>query len=67
MKSWLFTTDHKRIALLYLVSITLMFFVGGIFAVLMRLHLIEPQGALVSPKPTTSSSPCTASSWCFSS
>src|SRR5271170_1808203 len=49
VKSWLFTTDHKRIALLYLASITLMFFVGGAFAVLMRLHLIEPQGALVEP------------------
>ena len=30
IKSWLFTTDHKRIALLYLASITFMFFVGGI-------------------------------------
>jgi cytochrome c oxidase subunit 1 len=50
VKSWLLTTDHKRIALLYLVSITLMFFVGGFFAVLMRLHLIEPQGALVQPE-----------------
>jgi cytochrome c oxidase subunit 1 len=49
IKSWLLTTDHKRIALLYLGSITLMFFVGGTFAVLMRLHLIEPQGALVEP------------------
>ena len=29
IKSWLLTTDHKRIALLYLVTITLMFFVGG--------------------------------------
>ena len=48
IKSWLFTTDHKRIALLYLASITLMFFVGGTAAVLMRLHLIEPQGALVA-------------------
>jgi cytochrome c oxidase subunit I len=50
VKSWLLTTDHKRIALLYLGSITLMFFVGGFFAVLMRLHLIEPQGALVAPE-----------------
>ena len=32
VKSWLLTTDHKRIALLYLVTITLMFFVGGTFA-----------------------------------
>jgi cytochrome c oxidase subunit 1 len=50
VKSWLLTTDHKRIALLYLGSITFMFFVGGTFAVLMRLHLIDPQGALVAPE-----------------
>jgi cytochrome c oxidase subunit 1 len=50
VKSWLLTTDHKRIALLYLGSITFMFFVGGFFAVLMRLHLIDPQGALVAPE-----------------
>jgi cytochrome c oxidase subunit I len=50
MKSWLLTTDHKRIALLYLASVTFMFFIGGLFAVLMRIHLIEPQGALVQPE-----------------
>ncbi|MFZ0735965.1 MAG: cytochrome c oxidase subunit I [Candidatus Acidiferrales bacterium] len=50
IKSWLFTTDHKRIALLYLASITFMFFVGGAAAVLMRMNLIEPQGALVQPE-----------------
>ncbi|MFZ0637880.1 MAG: cytochrome c oxidase subunit I [Candidatus Acidiferrales bacterium] len=50
IKSWLFTTDHKRIALLYLASITFMFFVGGTAAVLMRMNLIEPQGALVQPE-----------------
>src|SRR6266446_7168180 len=50
IKSWLFTTDHKRIALLYLGSITLMFFIGGAAAVMMRLHLIEPAGALVQPE-----------------
>jgi cytochrome c oxidase subunit 1 len=49
IKSWLLTTDHKRIALLWLGSITVMFFIGGTLAVLMRLHLIEPQGALVEP------------------
>jgi len=47
IKSWLFTTDHKRIALLYLVSITTMFFVGGIFALLIRLELLTPPGDLV--------------------
>ena len=50
IKSWLLTTDHKRIALLYLASITVMFVVGGAFAVVMRLHLIVPQGALVQPE-----------------
>ena len=50
IKSWLLTLDHKRIGLLYLGSITLMFFVGGMAAVLMRLHLIEPQGALLEPE-----------------
>ena len=45
--SWLLTKDHKRIALLYLVSITLFFFLGGAFAVLIRLELLTPQGDLV--------------------
>jgi cytochrome c oxidase subunit 1 len=49
LKSWLLTTDHKRIALLYLVSITLFFMVGGLFAMLIRLQLVTPQGLLVSP------------------
>jgi cytochrome c oxidase subunit I len=48
-KSWLFTTDHKRIAWLYLAAITFFFFVGGLAATLMRLNLIEPQGSLVEP------------------
>jgi cytochrome c oxidase subunit 1 len=49
IKSWLLTTDHKRIALLYLASITFFFFVGGAAAVLMRLNLISPGGAIVEP------------------
>ncbi len=47
VKSWLLTTDHKRIALLYLLTITLFFIVGGVFAVLLRLELMTPQGDLV--------------------
>src|SRR5256712_466777 len=46
IRSWLLTTDHKRIALLYLASVTLMFFVGGLFAVLLRLELLTPRGDL---------------------
>jgi len=45
--SWLFTKDHKRIALLYLAPVTLMFFVGGLAISISRLHLITPEGALV--------------------
>ena len=46
-RSWLLTTDHKRIALLYLISITFYFFIGGFFALLIRLELLTPQGDLV--------------------
>src|SRR5213592_5208659 len=46
--SWLFTRDHKRIALLYLAAVTLFFFVGGAFAVLIRLELATPAGDFVS-------------------
>src|SRR5438094_1444239 len=48
-KTWLFTTDHKRIAWLYLAAITFFFFVGGAAVTLMRLNLIEPQGSLIEP------------------
>ncbi|MBO0798827.1 MAG: cytochrome c oxidase subunit I [Blastocatellia bacterium] len=47
-KSWLFTTDHKRIGILYLVSITLFFFLGGVNAALIRFELATPKGDLVS-------------------
>jgi cytochrome c oxidase subunit 1 len=47
VRSWLLTIDHKRIALLYLASITLFFFLGGFFAVLIRLELLTPVGDLV--------------------
>jgi cytochrome c oxidase subunit I len=47
IRSWLLTTDHKRIALLYLISITFFFFIGGFFALLIRLELLTPAGDLV--------------------
>ena len=46
--SWLTTQDHKRIAILYLISITLMFFFGGAFAAVIRLELLTPQPELVA-------------------
>jgi len=47
LMSWLLTGDHKRIAILYLISITLFFFIGGAFAGLIRLELLTPQPDLV--------------------
>ncbi len=48
--SWLLSTDHKRIGLLYVASITVFFFIGGLFALLMRLQLLSPTGLLVTPE-----------------
>jgi cytochrome c oxidase subunit 1 len=46
--SWLLTKDHKRIALMYLVVVSLMFFIGGFAITIVRLNLMTPQGGLVS-------------------
>jgi|SRR5689334_16046550 cytochrome c oxidase subunit I len=48
LRSWLLTTDHKRIAILYLISVTLFFFIGGAPAALIRADLLTPQGDLLS-------------------
>jgi len=45
LKSWLLTTDHKRIGILYLVSITLMFALGSFYAALVRWNLLVPDGS----------------------
>ena len=47
IKSWLLTLDHKRIGILYLVTTTAFFMVGGVFATLIRLELLTPGGDLV--------------------
>lgn len=47
--SWLTTTDHKRIGVLYLLAITGFFLIGGSAAVLMRLELATPQSDVVAP------------------
>jgi cytochrome c oxidase subunit 1 len=49
LKSWLFTLDHKRIAILYLVTILAFFLVGGVAALTMRYHLAMPQAQVISP------------------
>jgi len=47
LSSWLLTRDHKRIAILFMISITIMFFVGGIAATLIRLSLLSPDSWLL--------------------
>ncbi len=48
--SWLLTTDHKRIGLMYFISILLFFLVGVIIGVLMRLELIAPGRTIMGPQ-----------------
>ena len=49
-KSWLFTVDHKRIAILYLISVSIMFLLGGLGAAMVRLQLLAPHGAIMEPQ-----------------
>jgi len=50
LKSWLLTQDHKRIAVLYFIAISVFFAIGGVFASLIRMELLAPHGALASPE-----------------
>ncbi|WP_456441138.1 cytochrome c oxidase subunit I [Caldithrix abyssi] len=47
-KSWLFTVDHKRIAILYMYSIMFFFLIGGLLALVIRLELITPEKVMLS-------------------
>ena len=40
--SWLLTTDHKRIGILYAVAVAAFFLLGGVFAMLVRAELAAP-------------------------
>jgi len=43
VRSWLTTTDHKRIALMFYVVVLVMFMVGGLFALALRVELLTPR------------------------
>ncbi len=47
LRSWLLTKDHKRIAIMYLLSVSAFFALGGIYASLIRLELLTPQSDLL--------------------
>ena len=44
--SWMSTVDHKRIGIMYLCAVCTAFLLGGIFALLVRLSLLNPQHTL---------------------
>lgn len=48
LKSWIFTTDHKRIGLMYLITISVFFMIAGAVALLMRYELLTPESDFVS-------------------
>jgi cytochrome c oxidase subunit 1 len=48
LASWLFTTDHKRIGILYAITITIFFLIGGAAISLVRYELLTPNGMFLS-------------------
>src|SRR5437660_9070712 len=48
--SWITTTDHKRIGILYLVTTFAFFLIGGVEALMMRLQLGAPDNTLLDPE-----------------
>ena len=47
IRSWLFTLDHKRIGVMYLIAILVSFLLGGIMAILVRTELLTPEKTIV--------------------
>ncbi len=48
LRSWFFATDHKRIGILYLITILFFFTIASVAAAMMRIELITPQGDFVT-------------------
>jgi cytochrome c oxidase subunit 1 len=48
--SWLLTLDHKRIGIMYMIGVLGSFFVGGVFAILLRTELFYPEPLFSSNK-----------------
>jgi cytochrome c oxidase subunit I len=48
--SWITTTDHKKIGIMYLWTVAVFFLMGGVEALLMRLQLGVPDNSLLSPE-----------------
>ncbi len=48
--SWILSTDHKRIGILYLISLMIFLIVGITFGLLMRLELLTPGKTIMDPQ-----------------
>jgi cytochrome c oxidase subunit 1 len=48
LKSWLLTKDHKRIAIMYLITVSIFFMAGGLYAATIRLELLTPESDLLN-------------------
>ena len=51
--SWLSTLDHKRIGIMYFITVMLFFFIGGVFALALRTELIATGQTIMSPEKYT--------------
>ena len=49
-RSWVMTTDHKRIGIMYFVATFIFFILGGVEALIMRLQLAQPDSTLIAPE-----------------
>ncbi len=52
LREWIFTTDHKKVGILYLIGSIAAFGVAGLMAMLMRIELSAP-GPTLTDNPTT--------------
>jgi cytochrome c oxidase subunit I len=50
LAAWIFSTDHKRIGLLYLFCIMIFFLIGALLGMLMRLELLNPGQQFITAK-----------------
>lgn len=48
--SWIFSTDHKRIGILYLISVLALFLTGVVLGFLIRLELLTPGLTIMGPQ-----------------
>lgn len=50
IRSWIFSTDHKRIGILYLIGLVSFFVIGAFLGILMRLEMLSPGETIMGPQ-----------------